>query len=125
MRSPSVLLRLEAPLCHKNTVFGQKVNSKKALKFKLNRHILIGMTKIGVKIQLKPEVLDTSGRAILKALQAEKLPVAGCFSGKYIVLLIKESDREKALAVAERAARGMLHNDLTETFQLEALPRES
>ncbi len=77
--------------------------------------------KIGVKIQLKPEVLDTAGRAILKALQAEKLPVSGCQSGKYIVLHIEESDREKAMQLAERMARGALRNDLTETFQLEIL----
>lgn len=80
-----------------------------------------GTIKIGVKIQLKPEVLDTAGRAILKALQAEKLPVSDCQSGKYIVLHIEESDREKALQLAERTARGILHNDLTESFQLEVL----
>ena len=83
------------------------------------------MIKIGVKIQLKPEVLDTSGRALLKVFQAKKLPIAGCLYGKYIVLNIEESGEKKALAVAEQTARDILHNDLIETFELEILKPNS
>ena len=79
------------------------------------------MIKIAVKIQLKKEVLDTRGRAILKLLQKDKTLVKECRYGKYIELHIDEKDSKKALEQAHELAKNILHNDLIETFELELL----
>ena len=79
------------------------------------------MIKVAVKIQLKKEVLDTKGRALLKLLQKENPLVKECRYGKYIELHLEEEDSKKALEQAEEMAKNILHNDLIETFKLEVL----
>lgn len=79
------------------------------------------MTKIAVKIQLRKEILDTKGRALLKRLQNDDLLVAECRYGKYIELHLKETDTTKALEQAKQLTKKILHNDLIETFELEVL----
>ena len=79
------------------------------------------MIKIAVKVQLKKEVLDTRGRALLKLLQKDSPLVVECRYGKYIELHLKEKDQKKALQQAERLAKDVLHNNLIETFELEIL----
>lgn len=79
------------------------------------------MIKIGVKIQLKKEVLDTRGRTLLKLLQKENPLFQECRYGKYVVLSVKEKDHQKALKQADQAAKNILHNDLIETYELEII----
>ena len=79
------------------------------------------MTKVAIKIQLKKEVLDVKGRAILKILQKENPLVKECRYGKYIELSLDEPDQETALKKARHIVKNILHNDLIETFELEVL----
>ena len=79
------------------------------------------MIKIGCKVKLKPEVLDTKGRAVLKLLQKENPAVKEFKYGKYMELEIDQKDEKKALEEAQVLAQNILHNDLIETFELEIL----
>jgi len=79
------------------------------------------MIKIGCKVKLKPEVLDTKGRALLKLLQKENPAVKELRYGKYIELGIDEKDEKRALEQARVLAQSILHNDLIEVFELEVL----
>lgn len=79
------------------------------------------MIKVAVKIQLKKEVLDTRGRAVLKLLQKDNSSVKECRYGKYIELEFEGVDEKKALEQARSMTKDILHNDLIETFQLEVL----
>ena len=79
------------------------------------------MIKIGCKVKLKPEVLDTKGRALLKLLQQENPAVKKLSYGKYMELEIDQKDEKKALEQARVLAQSILHNDLIETFDLEVL----
>jgi len=79
------------------------------------------MIKIACKVKLKPEVLDTKGRAILKLLQKENPAVCEFNYGKYMELLIDEKDEKQALEQAKVLAKSILHNSLIENFELEVL----
>ena len=79
------------------------------------------MIKIGCKVKLKPEVLDTKGRAVLKLLQKESPFVKKLNYGKYMELEIDQKDEKKALEIAKVLAKNILHNELIETFELEVL----
>lgn len=79
------------------------------------------MIKIGCKILLKKEVLDSRGRAILKILEKENLQVQDCRYGKYIELTIDTKNSQEALKRAEKLAQNILHNPLVESFELEVL----
>ena len=79
------------------------------------------MKKIAVTVQLKKEVLDTRGRALLKLLQKDNPLIKECRYGKYIELHLEEEDSKKALEQASQMAKNILHNDLIETFELEVL----
>ena len=79
------------------------------------------MLKVGCKILLKKEVLDTKGRSLLKLLQKEDSAVKACFYGKYIELNIDTKDTELALKKAKALAQKILHNDLIENFELEII----
>lgn len=79
------------------------------------------MIRVAVKVQLKKEVLDPKGRALLKLLQKENSLVKDCRYGKYIEIHLKEKDSKKALQQADQIAKNILHNDLIETFELEIL----
>ena len=79
------------------------------------------MIKVGCKILLKKEVLDTKGRALLKLLQKEDSSVKDCHYGKYIELNIETKNPKQALEKAKALAQKILHNDLIETFELEII----
>lgn len=79
------------------------------------------MKRVAVKVQLKKEVLDTKGRALLKLLQKDHPLVKECRFGKYIELGLEEKDSQKALEQANQIAKELLHNDLIENFELEIL----
>ena len=79
------------------------------------------MIKVGCKILLKKEVLDTKGRTLLKLLKKEDSLVEDCRYGKYIELSIDTTDSQQALKKAKILAQKILHNDLIESFELELL----
>jgi phosphoribosylformylglycinamidine synthase len=77
--------------------------------------------KIGVRVLPKPEVLDSQGRAVEKTLIQHRYNVGAVRVGKFIVLDIPEQAKETALVKAKEIAEFVLHNPLTETFELEVL----
>ena len=79
------------------------------------------MIKVGCKILLKKEVLDTKGRAVLKLLQKEDTSIQNCSYGKYLELDIETKEPKQALEKARILAQKILHNDLIETFELEII----
>ena len=79
------------------------------------------MIKVGCKILLKKEVLDTKGRALLKLLRKEDSSLKNCAYGKYIELNIDTNNSQLALEKANLLAQKILHNDLIETFELEII----
>ena len=79
------------------------------------------MIKIGIKIQIKKEVLDSEGRALLELLNSEEKKIIDCHYGKYIELQINETDEKKALEIAQKATEKGLYNPLIESFSLEVI----
>ena len=79
------------------------------------------MITIGCKVKLKPEVLDTKGRALLKLIHRESDKVKELKYGKYMELDIDQKEESKALEEAKTLAQNLLHNPLIETFELEVL----
>lgn len=77
--------------------------------------------KIGVKILPRNEVLDSQGRAVEKTLKQNGREVASCRVGKFVVLDVNESSKDKALAKAKEISQFVLHNPLIETFELEVI----
>ncbi len=77
--------------------------------------------KVGVKILPKSEVLDSQGRAVAKILNAHGKKLENCRVGRYVVLEVEESDKNKAIAKAQEMAEFVLYNPLIETFELEVL----
>lgn len=79
------------------------------------------MIKIAVKVKPRKEVLDSSGRAVFSLLKSRGFPVSACHFGKYLELDINETNKEKALDIAKKAAHDVLHNPLIESFEMEIL----
>ncbi|MBX7230792.1 MAG: phosphoribosylformylglycinamidine synthase subunit PurS [Bdellovibrionales bacterium] len=77
--------------------------------------------KIAVKILPRREVLDTQGRAVEQALNSQNHSITSCRVGKYVEVVLNEADREMALNKVREMAEQLLHNPLTETFQLEVV----
>lgn len=79
------------------------------------------MIKVGVKIQIKKEVLDSEGRALLDVLQSKDSRFKDCHYGKYLELCIEESDEKEALKLAQAEVESWIHNSLIEEFHLEII----
>ncbi len=77
--------------------------------------------KIGVKVLPRKEVLDLQGRAVEKSLKQNGREVSSCRIGKFIVLDVNETNKDKALEKAKEISNFVLHNPLIETFELEVL----
>jgi phosphoribosylformylglycinamidine synthase len=77
--------------------------------------------RFGVRVMPKQEVLDSQGRTVQRTLQHNGLDVESCRVGKYIVLDINESSKEKALAKAHEIAEFVLYNPLIENYEIESL----
>ena len=77
--------------------------------------------KIAVKILPRREVLDPQGRAVEQALNSQNHSITSCRVGKYVEVVLNEADREMALNKVREMAEQLLHNPLTETFQLEVV----
>jgi phosphoribosylformylglycinamidine synthase len=73
--------------------------------------------QVGVRVTLRPAVLDTQGQAILRGLHAlEFASIEEVHAGKFFRLAIRASDEAEALAIASRACERLLANPVIETF---------
>jgi phosphoribosylformylglycinamidine synthase PurS subunit len=76
--------------------------------------------KAKVHITLKNGVLDPQGKAIAGALHNMGFPeVADVRQGKYIELVVNETDRTKAEAAIEKMCKGLLANTVVENYRFE------
>lgn len=74
---------------------------------------------IGVTVTLRPAVLDTQGKAILRGLHALGFDaVEAIHAGKYFELSVRAASPDEALAQARRAGERLLSNPVIETFSL-------
>ena len=85
--------------------------------------------KFSVKVMLKPEILDTQGKALQQQLQGtQKGGVQGgdqgvhkitqCRVGKLIHLEVEGTSPEEAKSQVEKWAKEWFHNPLMETFEI-------
>ncbi len=77
--------------------------------------------KIGVKVMLRPEVLDIQGRAVAENLERQGRKLSQCRVGKFIELEVPSSNRDEALKQAREMADYVLHNPLIENYTLEVI----
>ena len=77
--------------------------------------------KWGVRIMPKPEVLDSTGRTVLKTLQREGFQIENCQVGKYIILDLQATDEQTSYKQVRKVAEKILHNPLTEDIVIEKL----
>ena len=76
--------------------------------------------KARVYVTLKNGVLDPQGRAIAGALNTMGfLEVADARQGKYIELVVNETDKKKAEAAVEKMCAGLLANTVVENYKFE------
>ena len=76
--------------------------------------------KAKIHITLKNGVLDPQGRAITGALHHMGFAdVEEVRQGKYIELVVKETDRKKAEAAVEKMCAGLLANTVVENYKYE------
>jgi phosphoribosylformylglycinamidine synthase subunit PurS len=77
--------------------------------------------KIGVKVMLRPEVLDIQGRAVAENLERQGRKLSQCRVGKFIELEVPATNRDEALKQAREMADHVLHNPLIENYTLEVM----
>jgi phosphoribosylformylglycinamidine synthase PurS subunit len=78
--------------------------------------------KAKVHITLKNGVLDPQGKAIAGALNNMGFPeVADVRQGKYIELVVNETDRKKAEAAIDKMCKGLLANTVVENYKFEII----
>ena len=77
--------------------------------------------KVGVRVLLRPEVLDIQGRAVAETLTRSGLPLKDCRVGRYIVVDVDKKTKEEAFAEAKKMAESVLYNPLIETYELEEM----
>jgi phosphoribosylformylglycinamidine synthase len=78
-----------------------------------------GTYRIGVRVTLRPAVLDTQGKAILRGLHAMGFSaIHEIHAGKYFSLVVRATSAEAALAEARRACERLLSNPVIETLTL-------
>ena len=76
--------------------------------------------KAKIHVTLKNGVLDPQGRAIAGALNTMGFPqVEEVRQGKYIEVVVKETDRKKAEAAVEKMCAGLLANTVIENYRYE------
>jgi phosphoribosylformylglycinamidine synthase len=75
--------------------------------------------RIGVRVTLRPAVLDPQGEAILRGLHALGFGgIEEAHAGKYFALLVRAESADAALAQARSACERLLSNPVIETFAL-------
>ncbi|MBY0407703.1 MAG: phosphoribosylformylglycinamidine synthase subunit PurS [Rickettsiales bacterium] len=76
--------------------------------------------KAKIHITLKNGVLDPQGRAITGALHNMGFSeVEDVRQGKFIELVVNETDRKKAEAAVEKMCAGLLANTVVENYKFE------
>jgi phosphoribosylformylglycinamidine synthase PurS subunit len=76
--------------------------------------------KAKIHITLKNGVLDPQGRAIANALHTMGFgEVDDVRQGKYIELVVNETDRKKAEAAVEKMCAALLANTVVENYKYE------
>lgn len=76
--------------------------------------------KAKIHVTLKNGVLDPQGRAIAGALGNMGFDgVEDVRQGKYIEVVVKETDRKKAEAMVQKMCEGLLANTVVENFTFE------
>jgi phosphoribosylformylglycinamidine synthase PurS subunit len=79
---------------------------------------------VHVRVNLRPAVLDTQGKAILSGLHSMGFgAISEVHAGKFFRLSVSAPDSESALEVARSAAERLLSNPVIETFTLEIADR--
>jgi len=75
---------------------------------------------VAVNVHLKKGVLDPQGKAVHHALETLGFKdVNGVRVGKQILLDIDTEDKEKAIALAKKAADELLANPVIENYEIE------
>ena len=75
--------------------------------------------QVGVRVTLRPAVLDTQGQAILRGLHAmEFSAIEDVRAGKFFRLTVRAANADEALATASRACARLLANPVIETFDI-------
>ncbi|HVA88731.1 MAG TPA: phosphoribosylformylglycinamidine synthase subunit PurS [Chloroflexota bacterium] len=75
--------------------------------------------RIGVRITLRPAVLDPQGQAIVRGLHALDFPaIEDVHAGKYFRLAVRAATLEDAMTTASDACERLLANPVIETFIL-------
>jgi len=77
--------------------------------------------KIGVKVMLRPEVLDIQGRAVAENLTRHGKRLESCRVGKFIELEVPGNTRDEAMKQAKEIADHVLHNPLIENYTIEVI----
>lgn len=77
--------------------------------------------RIGIRVMPKSEVLDSQGRAVERTLKNHGKTLNECRVGKYVVLDLPETDKNKAIAKATEICEFVLYNPLIETYSIEVL----
>ncbi len=74
---------------------------------------------IGVRVTLRPAVLDPQGQAILRGLHALEFPgIEDVQAGKFFRLAVRAATLDEALSIASDACERLLANPVIETFIL-------
>ncbi|MEK6554470.1 MAG: phosphoribosylformylglycinamidine synthase subunit PurS, partial [Bdellovibrionota bacterium] len=63
----------------------------------------------------------SQGRAVAKILNSHGKKIENCRVGRYVIIEVAETDKNKAIAKAQEMAEFVLYNPLIETFELEVL----
>ena len=72
-----------------------------------------------VLVRPKPGILDPQGEAVLGSLQQLGFAVEGARVGRVVDLVLRNGDREHALAELERMCGQLLSNPLIESYEIE------
>ncbi|MDB5076942.1 MAG: phosphoribosylformylglycinamidine synthase [Chloroflexi bacterium] len=75
---------------------------------------------IDVRVSLRPAVLDTQGKAILRGLHAMGFDaIAEIHAGKFFRMKVRAQNAEEAVEEARSACERLLSNPVIETYSLE------
>ena len=77
--------------------------------------------KFGVKIKMRPVILDTQGRAVEETLKRQGFSLDHCRVGRYVEIEVPSQNEEEALAQVKKMTEYVLYNPLLETFEIERL----
>jgi phosphoribosylformylglycinamidine synthase PurS subunit len=81
---------------------------------------------IDVRVSLRPAVLDTQGKAILRGLHAMGFDgISEIHAGKFFRMKVRALNAEEAVVEARSACERLLSNPVIETFSLELADGQS